>query len=73
MRYLEHEPPEGMTADSEKLEVVQRKPLPRDKHELRSFLGLCKYYRRFIAGYTYIAKPMTQLTEVKRIQVVPGC
>ncbi|KAJ4451749.1 hypothetical protein ANN_03220, partial [Periplaneta americana] len=33
---------------------------------LRRFLGLCTYYRRFVAGYANIAKPLTQLTEEKR-------
>ena len=32
---------------------------------MRSFLGLCMYYRRFISGYEDIAKPLTRLTEEK--------
>jgi hypothetical protein len=44
--YLEHVvSPEGVTADPEKLEGVQCGQLLR---KLRSFLGLCIYYRRFI-------------------------
>jgi hypothetical protein len=34
-----------------------------DRQELRSFLGLCRYYQRFIVGFVDIAKPLTQLTE----------
>lgn len=30
---------------------------------MRSFLGLCSYYRRFIAGFSSIAKPLFRLTE----------
>jgi hypothetical protein len=36
------------------------------RHQLRSFLGLCTYYRRFISRLTDIAKPLTTLTEEKR-------
>jgi hypothetical protein len=47
--------------------VIEREwPTPKDKHEARSFLGLCTYYRRFISGFAYIAKPLTRLTEEKQ-------
>jgi hypothetical protein len=35
----------------------------KNKHKIRSFLGLCMYYRRFISGFANIAKPLTTLTE----------
>jgi hypothetical protein len=38
---------------------------PRNKHEIRSFLGLCTYYRRVISGFVSIAKLLTSLTEEK--------
>lgn len=38
-------------------------PRPIDKYELRSFLELCTYYRRFISGFVDIAKSLTRLTE----------
>jgi hypothetical protein len=38
----------------------------KDKHQLRSYLGLCTYYRKFISGFADIAKPLTQLTEERR-------
>jgi hypothetical protein len=56
---------EGATFDLEKLETAQRWPPPRDKHELQSFLGLCSSCRSFIAGFAYITKPLTQLTDEK--------
>ena len=49
---------EGVTVDSEKVEAVAKFPLPKDEHELRSYLGLCGYYRRFIRGYSHTAAPL---------------
>jgi hypothetical protein len=46
---------------------VREWPTPKDKHEIRSFLGLCTYYRRFISGFANIAKPLTKLTEQKQV------
>jgi hypothetical protein len=67
VRYLGHiVSPSGVTTDPERLEAVKSWPRPRDKHQLRSFLGLCTYYRRFIFGFADIAKPLTKLTEEKR-------
>jgi hypothetical protein len=49
VRYLGHIiSPEGLTTDPEKMEPVKNWLPPTDKHQLRSFLGLCTYYRRFI-------------------------
>jgi hypothetical protein len=58
--------PEGITTDPEKLKAVREWPTPKNKHEIRSFLGLCMYYRRFISGFANIAKPLTKLTEQKQ-------
>jgi hypothetical protein len=43
------------------LEAVKNCPNLTDKHQLRGFLGPCTYYRRFIAGFADIAKPVTRL------------
>jgi hypothetical protein len=59
--------PSGVTTDSEKLEAVKSWPRPNHKHQLRSFLGLCTYYSRFISGFADISKPLTRLIEEKRI------
>jgi hypothetical protein len=66
VRYLSHiVSPSRVTTDPEKLEAVKSWPRPNDKHQLRSSLGLCTYYRRFISGFADIAKPLTRLTEEK--------
>jgi hypothetical protein len=57
---------EGISTDPEKLKTVREWPTPKDKHEIRSFLSLCMYYRRFISGFVNIAKPLTKLTEQKQ-------
>ena len=57
--------PSGVTRDPEKLEAVKNWQRPNDKHQLRSFLWLCMYYRRFIARLVDTAKPLTRLTEEK--------
>jgi hypothetical protein len=67
VRYLGHTvSSEGITTDPEKLKVVREWPTPKNKHEIRSFLGLCTYYRRFILGFANIVKPLSKLTEQKQ-------
>jgi hypothetical protein len=67
VRYLGHIVlSSGVTTVPGKLEAVKSWPRPNDKQRLRSFLGLCTYYRRFISGFTDIAKPLSKLTEEKR-------
>jgi hypothetical protein len=67
VRYLGHiVSPEGVTTDPEKLKAVREWPIPKNKHEIRSFLGLCTYYRRFISVFANIAKSLTKPTEQKQ-------
>ena len=52
----------GVKPDMAKIEAVQNFPRPRTVRDVRSFLGLCGYYRRFIKDFAKIAAPLTDLT-----------
>ncbi|WVZ54712.1 hypothetical protein U9M48_005470 [Paspalum notatum var. saurae] len=52
---------EGVSVDPEKVEAVTNWRTPRNVSEIRSFLGLAGYYRRFMENFSRIAKPMTGL------------
>ena len=39
---------DGIRMDPEKLKIIEEWPQPRNLHEVRSFIGMCSYYRRFI-------------------------
>ena len=54
---------EGISTDPEKIDAVLNWPVPKTLTELRSFLGLCSYYRKFIKGFASLAKPLHHLTE----------
>jgi len=47
----------------DKVKVVQNWPVPRNLTEVRSFIGLCSYYRRFIPRLADIAGPLHMLTQ----------
>jgi hypothetical protein len=51
-----------VTTDLEKLKAVKCWPSAMEKHQLRSFLRLCMYYK-FIHGFANIVKPLTTLME----------
>ena len=52
----------GISVDPAKVEAVMRWEVPKSPSEIRSFLGLAGYYRRFIQDFSKIAIPLTRLT-----------
>nr|GEZ54411.1 putative reverse transcriptase domain-containing protein [Tanacetum cinerariifolium] len=57
--------PQGIHVDPAKIESVKDWTSPKSPTEIRQFLGLAGYYRRFIEGFSKIAKPMTKLAQKK--------
>ncbi|RVW70601.1 Transposon Ty3-G Gag-Pol polyprotein [Vitis vinifera] len=53
---------EGISVDPTKVEAVTKWERPKNVFEVRSFLGLAGYYRRFVENFSRIACPMTRLT-----------
>ena len=53
---------QGVSPDPTKLTAVTEIPLPSNIKEVRTFLGLTGYYRRFIPNYATVAQPLTKLT-----------
>ena len=54
---------EGIQADPEKTSSVNKFPVPKNATEVKSFLGLCSYYRGYVQDFAKIARPLHQLTE----------
>ena len=52
---------DGVRPDPHKVQSVRQWPVPRDVRQVRSFLGLTNYFRRFIQGYSQLVRPMQLL------------
>ena len=57
---------DGIQADPAKTSAVRQYPVPKTVTEVKSFLGLCSYYRRYVRDFASIARPLHQLTEKSR-------
>ncbi|KAJ1599434.1 hypothetical protein NDA14_001956 [Ustilago hordei] len=53
----------GIEMDPEKVRTVKEWPMPESIHDIQRFLGFANFYRRFIAHFARIAKPLTALVK----------
>eukprot|EP00253_Pinus_taeda_P012331 PITA_12331 len=57
---------EGIVVDPEKIKTILDWPVPKDVADIRSFMGLAGYYRRFVEGFSRVAYPITSLQKKGR-------
>lgn len=64
MKYLGHVvSAKGISTDPEKIAAIREWPVPHTKKQLRSFFGFSSYYRKFVKGFSSLAKPLYALTK----------
>jgi hypothetical protein len=65
---------DGIVVDPEKIEAIKEWSVPKNVIEVRLFMGLVGYYRRFIGGFSRIAHPITSLQrKEKKFQWTEEC
>ena len=68
---------DGIMADPNKVKVMRQMLTTTCVREVRSFIGMCSYYRRFIPNFSAVAKPFIRLTKkfakFKCEQRMSGC
>ena len=65
---------EGESVDPVKIEAVSKWATPTSLTEIKSFLGLAGYYRRFVEGFLSLAAPLTALTRKgKKYEWIEKC
>ena len=57
---------EGVSVDPQKIEAIVNWKPPTNVTEIRSFLGLAGYYRKFVEGFSKLATPLTKLTRKEK-------
>src|SRR6266496_4679871 len=53
----------GVAMEPAKISEITQWPVPRNIHEVRQFLGLCSYYRRYVKDFSKFAAPLHELTK----------
>eukprot|EP00253_Pinus_taeda_P004218 PITA_04218 len=65
---------EGIAVDPEKIKTIMDWPTPKDVADIRSFMGLVGYYRRFVEGFSRVSYPITSLQKKgKAFRWIAGC
>ena len=59
---------DGVQVDMSKTDAIRTFPAPKTQKDVRSFLGVCNYYRRFVENFSKIATPLNQLPQ-KRCKI----
>ena len=54
---------DGVRVHEEKICAIRDWPEPKNVTELRGFVGICTYYRKFVKGFSQLAAPLTDLTK----------
>ena len=58
----------GVCMDPKKVDSITSWPVPKLVHDVRMFLGLANFYRRFIKGFIKITAPITKLLKKENMQ-----
>ena len=65
---------EGISPLPNKLDCIQHMPVPKNAKEIKQFLGLTGYYRKFVPRFADISRPLTTLTKKdKKFKWTPAC
>ena len=61
---------EGISVDPEKVKAIMEWSVPKNVSNIRSFMGITGYYRKFIEGFSNISYPITSLQKKgKKVQM----
>lgn len=67
VKYLGHiVTPSGVKPDPSKINAIQNYPLPKSQKEIKQFLGLLGYYRKFIKDFAKLTKPLTNYSTTEK-------
>lgn len=65
LEYLGHEvSAEGISPNSEKVDAIKKITIPKNVTDIKSFLGICGYYRKFISNFAQISTCLLELTKL---------